>query len=88
MSEKSQNQRQRAALSAQAARGMPKRIFAVTTPLGEHVLVNRGDIGYYAVPEGVNWQLIRNGQSKEETDAATAGSMFGWHTPAAKAAMP
>lgn len=87
MSEKRQNDRQRARLSAAAAKSLPKRIFAVTTPLGERVLVKRGDLGHYAVPAGVSWEMLTNGQTKEETDAAVAGSMFGWHVPAAKAAM-
>jgi hypothetical protein len=88
MSEEKSNQKQRERLSAQATRGMPKRLFAVTTPLGERVLVKRGDLGHYAVPADVSWQLISNGQTKEETDAAVAGSMFGWHVPAARMAMP
>lgn len=87
MSEKDRNDKQRARLSAKAAAGMPRRIFAVEDAIGQRVLVRRGEIGHYAVPEGVDWTLLRNAQSFEETQAAIAGSMFGWHTPAAAAAM-
>jgi hypothetical protein len=97
MGEKNRNDRQRARLSVAAAMALgpegAKRVFAVLVPgfqdntLAEQVLVQRGQIGYFPVPKGIDWQALRNGQTTEETDAALAGSMFGWHTPAAKEAM-
>jgi hypothetical protein len=97
MSEKRQNDRQRQRLSVQAAMRLGpdgcRRLFAVTVPgferntLAERVLVCRGQIGHFAVPKGVDWVALRNAQTTEETNAALAGSMIGWHVPAAEAAM-
>lgn len=98
MSEADRNQRQRQRLSVQAVMKIEPdgshRIFAVMVPssgsknvLAKQVLVQRGQLGWFEVPKSVDWQALRNAQSDAETDAALAGSMFGWHTPAAKAAM-
>jgi hypothetical protein len=89
MSEQTRDERQRRRLSAEAAKGLPARVFAVTTFTGEKVMVKRGEVGYFTEwSADVSWEALRNAQTDEETDAALAGSMFGWHVPAAKAAMP
>lgn len=87
MGEKERNDRQRARLSAAAAKGSPAAVFAVLGPLGNMLFVKRGELGHFEAPDPVAWRQMRDSQTQEVSDAALAGSMFGWHVPAAKAAM-
>jgi hypothetical protein len=54
------------------------KVYAVETPLGEHVFVQAGTVGNFEYRDENLWQARFTMQSKRETSAALAGSMFGW----------
>ena len=58
------------------------RVFAVEAATGLRCLVQAQVIGNFAIAPEV-WSSIRAKQSPQESEAALAGSMFGWHCPAA-----
>jgi len=59
-------------------------IAAVITPMGEHVLVKRGESGYWPL-SGMSAQEYNeaNGIPSNVANAYLFGSMFGWNTPGA-----
>jgi hypothetical protein len=68
-----------------------KIFYAVTTPIGEAAFVRVGERGYYPCTterQKVYWEELDRTQSRDDTNAALAGSMFGWDCPAAKALQP
>lgn len=58
------------------------RTYAVTTPIGDKVVVLPGVVGYFDSPPGV-WATKAAAQSPAATAAALAGSVFGWDCPGA-----
>lgn len=58
---------------------------AIHPESGKPVLVRYGDSGYWGDPEGLAKSLIAE-QNILVTEAALAGSMFGWDCPGAAAA--
>jgi hypothetical protein len=66
----------------QTSPGHGLRVFAVEDAAGARVFVQAHVKGYFfAAPEV--WDTVHALQPKNITTAALAGSMFGWHTPAA-----
>ena len=62
--------------------GHGRRVFAVESPTGQRVFVQAGTLGYFqAEPE--TWAALHALQSPQMTNAALAGSLFGWDCPAA-----
>ena len=58
-------------------------IFAVEEPVNGKVLVQRNVLGWYPADKPEVWEAIHRVQTKQETAAALAGSMFGWDVTAA-----
>lgn len=74
-------------------RSLPERCYGILAETGEIIILKKGESGYYktnidmgdkaqnaAFVEEYNQKL---GVSKAQAQAMLAGSMFGWHTPAA-----
>ena len=71
---------------------LPEKCFSVSSVTGEMIIVERGKKGYSltrtkaegaAAREGVDAANKAMGVTKAQEAAMVAGSMFGWHTPAA-----
>lgn len=76
--------------------GLPERCFGVLPGTGDLILIARGESGYYRTDwttsdpeknrELANGHNAEMGVSKAQAAAMLAGSMFGWHVPAANPA--
>ena len=61
---------------------LQRAAYAVVTPLGERVIVIRGEPGYRTCADKL-WTDLRAEQTAAETAAALSASMFGWTCPGA-----
>ncbi|SRR6266404_1808634 len=61
---------------------LQRAAYAVVTPLGDRVIVIRGEPGYRTCTNAI-WADLRTGQTAAETAAALSASMFGWTCPGA-----
>lgn len=74
---------------------LPQQCYGVLSETGEIVILKKGENGYYktdfpaskeAAPELAEKYNAKLGVSKAQAAAMLAGSLFGWHTPAANPA--
>lgn len=71
---------------------LPERCYGILPSTGDAIIIKRGETGYYRTflsdDKEFNRQLVDEyneilGVSKAQAAAMLAGSMFGWHVPAA-----
>jgi len=80
-------------LIQQCEKGLPEYCYSYLASSGEIVILKRDEPGYYktdipvadrdAAKELVKHYNEKLGVTKPQYEAMKAGSMFGWHTPAA-----